>query len=117
MTPTMVLQDSAALALKNISARLDRALDFQPTFKVELDPPRAVHESWDYCDMTGRYVDSMAVIRQVTGLSAPREEEAGLQRFLLRLQDQDGLFYNPAAERSPHLADMFCQSRTLIGLC
>src|SRR3954468_1589558 len=77
MTPTMVLQDSAVLALKNISARLDRALDFQPYFKVELDPPRAVHESWDYCDMTGRYVDSMALIRQVTGLSAPREEEAG----------------------------------------
>lgn len=118
MPATYLLQDSAVLALRNIAARPDRALDFQPYFKLELDPvPRAVHESWDYCDMTGRYVDVLALIRQVTGLSAP-EEERGLQRFLLKMQDpQDGLFYNKQEGESPHLADMFCQSRTLIGLC
>ncbi|HZO88166.1 MAG TPA: hypothetical protein VFB38_07475 [Chthonomonadaceae bacterium] len=115
---TASLQEACVLALHSIVARLDRERDYQPYFKVDLGPPaRAIHDSWDYCDMSGRYVDAFLLIRQLTGLSA-EEEEAGLRRFLLRLQNPaDGLFYNQAGENSEYVADMFCQSRVLIGLC
>jgi hypothetical protein len=115
---TGFLQEACVLALQNIVARLDRARDFQPYFKVILDPPaHAVHDSWDYCDMAGRYVDAFALIRQVTGHSAPEEERA-LRRFLLqRAHPTEGLFYNAASDHSEYVADMFCQSRALIGLC
>jgi hypothetical protein len=114
---TGFLQEACVLALGNIVARLDRSRDFQPYFRVQLEPPaRAVHDSWDYCDMAGRYVDAMALVRQVTGLSAD-EEEDGLKRFLLRnANPNDGLFYNQKSEHSEYVADMFCQSRVLIGL-
>jgi hypothetical protein len=115
---TGLLQDACALALGNIVARLDRSRDFQPYFRIQLErPARAVHDSWDYCDMAGRYVDAMVLIRQVTGLSAD-EEETGLRRFLLRnANPRDGLFYNQKSEHSEYVVDMFCQSRVLIGLC
>jgi hypothetical protein len=115
---TGFLQEACVLALQNIVARLDRERDFQPYFKVVLEPPaHAVHDSWDYCDMAGRYVDALALIRQVTGHSAPEEERA-LRRFLLqRAHPTEGLFYNAASDHSEYVADMFCQSRALIGLC
>jgi hypothetical protein len=115
---TASLQEACSLAFENIVARLDRERDYQPYFRVELGPPaRAVHDSWDYCDMAGRYVEAFVLIRQLIGLSA-EEEEAGLRRFLLRMANpQDGLFYNQESEHSQYVADMFCQSRVLIGLC
>ncbi|HEY3285290.1 MAG TPA: hypothetical protein VGN26_23710 [Armatimonadota bacterium] len=115
---TALLQDACSLALQNVVARLDRERGYQPFFKVVLGPPaRAVHDSWDYCDMAGRYVDALCLIRQVTGESAP-EEEAGLRRFLLgNANPWDGLFYNQEGEGSQYAADMFCQSRVLIALC
>ncbi len=99
-------------------ARLDRKKGCQPFFKVVLDPPaRACHDSWDYCDITSRFVDAMCLIRQVTGESAHWEEQE-LRRFLLRMANsEDGLFYNQEGENSCYAADMFCQSRALIALC
>ncbi len=116
--PAYLLQDACALALHSIVARLDRCRDHQPYFKVDLTPPaQAVHDSWDYCDMAGRYVDALALIRQTTGLAATEEERA-LRAFLLRMQEPgDGLFYNQEGPNSQYAADMFCQSRVLIALC
>lgn len=116
---TAFLQDACVLALENIVARLDRNEGYRPFFRVALEPPaRAVHDSWDWCDMAGRYVDALALIRQVTGRSAAPEEEQGLRRFLLqRAHPVDGLFYNFEPGHPEYLADMFCQSRALIGLC
>lgn len=115
---TAFFQDACALALENIVARLDRERGFQPYFKVHLEPTvRAEHDSWDWCDMAGRYVDALALIRQLTGLSAP-DEEAGIRRFLLANRNpNDGLFYNQEGPNSTYVVDMFCQSRVLIGLC
>ncbi|HZP81538.1 MAG TPA: hypothetical protein VFB21_07870 [Chthonomonadaceae bacterium] len=115
---TAFLQEAGERAFRNILARLDRERGYQPYFKVILDPPaRAVHDSWDYCDMAGRYVDALALLRRTLGLTA-EEEETGLRRFLLqRAHPTDGLFYNAASDHSEYVADMFCQSRVLIGLC
>src|SRR5579871_1326255 len=115
---TALLQEAAALAWESILARLDRERAYQPYFKLDLGPPaRAAHDSWDYCDMAGRYVDALILLRQMTGLTA-EAEETGLRQFLLRMANpRDGLFYNQQSEHSAYLADMFCQSRVLIGLC
>ncbi len=115
---TYFIQDAVDLAIGSILNRLDRELDFQPYFWIDLesDPPEARHLSWDYCDMSGRYVDALILGRQITGNQRGRVEEKGLRRFLLSMQDADGLFYDQDSEWSTYQADMFCQSRVLLGL-
>ena len=116
---TYFIQEAVDLALDNIAHRLDPKLGYQPYFLVDLrsDPPEAKHSSWDYCDMAGRYVDAFILARQVTGNQAYLKEEEKLREFLLSMgSDEDGLFYNQEAPWSSHEADMFCQSRVLLGL-
>ena len=115
---TYFIQDAVDLAIGSILNRLDRELDFQPYFWIDLesDPPEARHLSWDYCDMSGRYVDALILGRQITGNQRGRVEEKGLRRFLLSMQDADGLFYDQDSEWSTYQADTFCQSRVLLGL-
>jgi hypothetical protein len=115
---TAFLQEACSRALHSIVARLDREKEFQPYFKIVLEAPaHPAHDSWDYCDMAGRYVDAFCLIRELTGESCP-EEERGLRKFLLRMaHPAEGLFYNQEGENSHYVADMFCQSRVLIGLC
>ena len=116
---TYLLQEAADLALSNILARLDPALDYQPFFQLDWgsDPPEAHHASWDYCDMAGRFVDALILIRQMTGNEEGREAEERLRSFLLgRADPRDGLFYDGAAPWSKRGADMFCQGRALLGL-
>lgn len=114
---TAFLQRACVLALENIVARLDREQEYRPYFRIALDSPaRAEHDCWDYCDMAGRYVDALILIRQLTGRSAPHEE-AALRNFLLKMaHPEEGLFYNRSDRCSPYAADMFCQSRVLIAL-
>jgi len=66
--------------------------------------------------MSGRYVDALILGRQITGNQRGRVEEKGLRKFLLSMQDADGLFYDQDSEWSTYQADMFCQSRVLLGL-
>ena len=116
---TYFIQEAVDLALDNIVNRLDGNLDYQPFFWIDLksDPPEARHSSWDYCDMAGRYVDAIILARQMTGNRAYAGEEAALREFLLAMcNDTDGLFYNQKAPWSSCHADMFCQSRALMGL-
>jgi hypothetical protein len=116
---TYFLQEAAELALQNILARLDPALDEQPYFQLDWgsDPPEARHASWDYCDMAGRYVDALILMRQMTGNRTGLVVEERLRSFLLaRANPQDGLFYDAEAPWSRYGADMFCQGRTLLGL-
>ena len=116
---TYFIQEAVDLALDNIAHRLDRNMGYQPYFWIDLesDPPEAQHSSWDYCDMAGRYVDAFILARQVTGNQAYFKEEESLREFLLSMcNDSDGLFYNQDAPWSSYHADMFCQSRVLLGL-
>lgn len=116
---TYFLQEAALLIQQNILARLDPALDGQPYFHLDYGsrPPEARHASWDYCDMAGRFVDALILIRQMTGNQDGLEAEQQLRRFLLaRSNPHDGLFYDAAAPWSRYAADMFCQGRVLHGL-
>ena len=80
---------------------------------------RADHASWDCADMSGRFVDAWILMRQMLDWPMTEEEE-GIRRYLLGLQAEDGLFYDFGFRIAdfglPETADMFCQSRALLGL-
>lgn len=111
------LHDACLLARRSLVARLDRSRDLQPHFRLNLHPtPELEHDSWDYCDITGRFVSALVLLRRMVG-GGTEAEEAGLRRLLMRMRDhRDGLFYNQAGHGSLRLADMFCQSRVLLAL-
>lgn len=116
---TYFLEEAAALARGSIIARLDPTLDYQPFFRLDLgsEGPKAVHASWDYCDMAGRFVDALVLTAPMVGAGTPSEAEEGLRTFLLgRANPRDGLCYDADAPWSHYHADMFCQGRALIGL-
>src|SRR5215217_3560251 len=94
---TYFLEDAAALARGSILARLDPTLGYQPFFRLDLGPegPKAVHASWDYCDMAGRFVDALILTAPMVGAGVPSEAEEGLRTFLLgRSNPRDGLCYD-----------------------
>jgi hypothetical protein len=118
---TSFWQEAALLAMQALSHRVDQACGGQPYFWLNLtaDPPRLEHQSWDYCDMSGRWVDGLLLGRLMTGSTACMETEGVLRRLLLqRANPRDGLFYNAEAPAfgSRAGADIFCQSRVLLGL-
>src|SRR5262249_26657694 len=116
---TYFLEDAARLARGSILARLDPTLDYQPFFRLELggDVPKALHASWDYCDMAGRFVDALILTAPMVGANGPSDAEQGLRAFLLnRANPRDGLCYDAEAPWSKYAADMFCQGRALIGM-
>ena len=116
---TYFLQEAAELVQANILARLDPELGAQPYFRLDFGgvPPEARHASWDYCDMAGRFVDALILVRQMTGSRDGLDSEQQLRAFLLkRANPRDGLMYDAEAPWSRYAADMFCQGRALIGL-
>jgi hypothetical protein len=116
---TYVLEEAATLARGSILARLDPTLGYQPFFRLDLggEIPQALHASWDYCDMAGRFVDALILTAPMADAGDPSEAELGLRDFLLaRVNLKDGLCYNAEAPWSTYAADMFCQGRALIGL-
>ena len=66
---TMFWQDAAVLAMEAVAARIDHGRGGQPWFWLNLttDPPRLEHQSWDYCDMSGRWMDALIRGRLMTG--------------------------------------------------
>lgn len=117
---TRFWQDAAQPAMRAIGHRIDRERSGQPYFWLDLesDPPALRHQSWDYCDMAGRWVDALALGRVMTGLTAWTEVEDLLRTFLAGRAGADGLFYNAEepAFGSVRAADLFCQGRALLGL-
>ena len=126
MTENSCIYHAAELASKSLLHRLDRDASFRPFFHLMVKDGvmRAGHASWDCADMSGRFVDAWILMRQMADWPMTEEEE-GVRRYLLGLQAEDGLFYDqsplpgppPQAGREiPDTADMFCQSRALMGL-
>lgn len=121
------LQRAVRLAAESIDARIDRDNGDRPYFWYDLttDPPRLVHDYWDFCDMSGRWVDALILCRLMTGFS-PGDAEQRLKAFMLSRQKDDGLFYNAPCKSEAIIkigevpagafADMFCQGRILLGL-
>jgi hypothetical protein len=118
---TYFWQEAAMSAMQAIAARVDHDLGGQPYFWLNLkaNPPRLEHQSWDYCDMSGRWVDGLLLGRLMTGTRQFEAVEQALRSFLLtRANRRDGLFYNAEAPEfgSRGGADIFCQGRVLFGL-
>jgi hypothetical protein len=102
--PDQWLQSAASLAMSALLARLDLSQGGRPFFWVDFrhEPPQASHSYWDYCDITGRFVDGLVLARLMTGRRDHAVEEAILRDFLWAQQDpHDGLFYNPEADQVP----------------
>ncbi|GIW06675.1 MAG: hypothetical protein KatS3mg060_1480 [Dehalococcoidia bacterium] len=114
-TPTLL--EVARLAGESITARLDRERGFQPYFHLDItsDPPEGLHSSWDYVDTAGRFVAAFLALREL-GLQVDREAEAGVRRFFLANQGEDGLFYDQQSEWSERAAESFAQSRAMAAL-
>jgi len=117
---TCFWQVAAYDAMTAIGHRIDRNRDDQPFFWTDLQtvPPKLAHQSWDYCDMSGRWVDALIRGRLMTGSNEFVDIENRLKKFLISRAGEDGLFYNDAVEDfgSVYGADMFCQSRVLLAL-
>ena len=136
---------AARLAGTSLLHRLDREAHFRPFFDLSVREGfmRARHASWDCADMSGRFTDAWILMRQMMDWPVT-EEEDGVRRYLLAMQSpDDGLFYDCVSPRpgrrsyrsykayrthahkadwpdprlgEPERADMFCQSRALMGL-
>lgn len=113
-------QQAAVLAMSSIGHRVDPCRGGQPYFWLDLEsePPALRHQSWDYCDMCGRWVDALLLGRVMTGAREWTGVEQQLRGFLASRVGPDGLFYNAEepAYGSVRTADLFCQSRVLLGL-
>jgi hypothetical protein len=117
---TCFWQVAAYDAMTAIGHRIDRNRDDQPYFWTDLQasPPKLAHQSWDYCDMSGRWVDALIRGRLMTGSDEFMDTEKRLKKFLISRVGIDGFFYNDEVEDfgSTYGADMFCQSRVLLAL-
>ena len=121
------LQDAVQMAADNIAVRIDRTAGNRPWFWVDLksDPPKLVHDYWDFCDMSGRWTDAMILARLMLG-QRDDDTEAILKDFVRGRQGEDGFFYNEPAQSEAiiaigtvppgRFADMFCQGRILLTL-
>ena len=121
------LQDAVGMAADNLAARIDRKDGNRPWFWVDLksDPPKLVHDYWDFCDMSGRWTDAMILERLMLG---PRDDDTEqiLKDFVRGRQGADGFFYNEPAQSEAiiaigevplgRFADMFCQGRIMLSL-
>lgn len=108
---------AARLAGTSLLHRLDRDAHFRPFFDLRIRDGvmRASHASWDCVDMSGRFTDAWVLLRRMMDWPVT-EEESGVREYLLAGQStEDGLFYD-CGLREPETADMFCQSRALLGL-
>ena len=118
---------AARLAATSLLHRLDRDEHFRPFFDLRVRDGimRVAHASWDCVDMSGRFTDAWILLRQIMDWPMTEEEER-VREYLLANQDvDDGLFYDQELPPSPRpspsggeagTADMFCQSRALLGL-
>lgn len=116
---TLELTDRAELALHHITTSVDPALRYAPFFylNMQANPPFCQHENWDYGDVTGRYIDAAAGLRQMTGSKAGLDAEEKLKELLLSTFDsKDGLTHRQVNPWTPDEAGMFDQGRTLGAL-
>lgn len=116
-TCNTLIYPAAESAARSLLHRLDKNEHHRPFFNIAVRDGimRAEHASWDCVDMTGRFTDAWILARQMFDWPMTEEEEA-VRRYLLSTQNpEDGLCYDRECEE-PGTADMFCQSRALLGL-
>ena len=89
------LQRLVGLAAPSLAHRIDREQGNRPFFwfNLESDPPALQHDYWDFCDMSGRWVDAFILSRLMTGVQIGDSEQS-MKEYMLKHQRDDGLFYN-----------------------
>lgn len=113
------LHSRALAALNHLTGNLDPKLGYEPYFWTIFDeePVEARHDFCDFGDDTGRYLDSLILIRRMTGAEDGATEEAGLKELLVSyFSEGDGLSYRPATPWSHHDVLLHDQSRVLTAL-
>ncbi|GDX40242.1 hypothetical protein LBMAG21_05340 [Armatimonadota bacterium] len=88
----------ARLAQEACVSLLNPDLAGQPYSYLELhtSPPVAMHTPWDYGDTTGHLLESLTLLRIMTG-TAPDERDTMLSQHLYSHQGDDGLIVVPPA--------------------
>ena len=121
------LQRVVRLALPSLARRIDREQGNRPFFwfNLEATVPCLQHDYWDFCDMSGRWVDAFILGRLMTGVQIGDAEQV-MKEYMLKHQREDGLFYNDPCQTAAVIkignippgafADMLCQSRVMMGL-
>ncbi len=92
---TLDLREPMALAAHAIVHRLDPAQGDRPWFKLRGEggiPATLEHDTWDFGDMTGRYLEGLILARHM-GITDPAlsDAEGRLGRYLLKILGPDGL--------------------------
>lgn len=92
---TLNLADRAEIALNAMMGVADEDKGFIPFFSgfFAADPAWMRHGNWDYGSSHGRLVDSMTLVRAMTGTEEGREIEDHYKENLLSFFKEDGLSY------------------------
>ena len=121
------LQRAVGLAAHSLALRIDREQGNRPFFwfNLETEPPSLQHDYWDFCDMSGRWVDAFILARLMTGLQIGDSEQC-MKDYMLSHQRDDGLFYNEPCHTAAVIkignippgafADMLCQSASSLAV-
>ncbi len=114
---TLDLRDPMLLAAQAIARRLDPAQGYRPWFLLRGHdgiPSAPEHASWDFGDMTGRYLEGLILARRM-GVTSPELSiaEGRLGKYLLNLLGPDGLVHDPDSGAVDH---GFSQGSALYGL-
>ena len=115
----MTIKESADLALNNYTRYNDPTLHNIPYFYVSFRKDGAVasHCEWDFGDATGRYLDSLVLCKEITGMDETEVEEQYFDalKWMISLGD-DGLCYRPKGPDWAYCANTFDQRSALLGL-
>ena len=114
---TLDVREPLRLAVNCMIHRMDPARNYQPWFAVDVknrQPVALRHDTWDYGDTGGRFLEAFITARHMIG---PSEEmlvnEGRMRTFLHALLGPDGIVHNPETKQPDH---MFAQGSALYAL-
>jgi len=96
---TFDIQERASLAINVLTRARDPEADFEIYFGVDINrnPPYMIHHLGDECDV--KFLESLPLMRLVSGNIDNIEVENQLQEVLLRNLGDDGIYYYPLRGR------------------
>ena len=99
---TLDLVDSALIGINGLTRSLDADADYEIYSAVQFaaKPPFMVHWKFDF-ECQGKWWESMATLRAVTGSDLNRDIEEKFSRAMLSHQADDGLFYTGVPRMMP----------------
>lgn len=97
------LVERAKLGINGLMGSLDPAIDYEPYFLTFFAsrPAYMIHWSSLVSGVLPKYVEAMALLRNMTGSSEHKEIEEGMLQAVLRNVAEDGLIYDRVDPRRP----------------